>query len=262
MFVAIGVGNSTTAVGVWHQDRWLARWRLASSVRRSTDEYRVLLDGLFELTELDPAATDGVAIASVVPAITPTFEALARQMFRLSPLVVGPGVRTGMAVRYDPPAALGVDRLLGAVAARQAWGAPAIVVDFGTATTFNVVAGDGSFAGGAIAPGLRTAAEALVASGARLRALNLGDTTTVPLIGRTTEESLRAGALHGFAGLVTGLLTRIGQQLAERGEPQATVIATGGMASTLAPLLPIGHVAPSLVLDGLRQVHDLNTSAA
>ncbi len=258
MLLAISVGNSTTAVGLWQGQRWLARWQLATTDRRPADEYGVLLDGLFDLARQEPGAVSGVAIASVVPALTPTFVDLSRRMFGTTPLVVGPGVRTGMAVRYDPPAALGVDRLLGAIAARQAWGAPVVVVDFGTATTFNVVTSDGGFAGGAIAPGVQTAAEALVAAGARLRAVDLGSASDLLLVGRSTEQSLRSGVLHGFAGLVSGLLARIAQQLSERGEPPAPVVATGGMAGAMVPLLPVCRLAPGLVLDGLRLVYGLN----
>jgi type III pantothenate kinase len=263
MLLAINVGNTNTSLGLADRGGWRARWRLETAPRRTADEYGVLVTGLFGLSGVAPAQVRRIAIASVVPALTPVFTALSGALFGLQPLVVGPGSPTGLDVRYDPPASLGTDRLLDAVAARALAGAPVVAVDLGTATTLNVVDRHGAFIGGAIAPGLGVAAEALVAAGARLRAVDLAGAEAPPLVGRTTEQSLRAGVLYGYAGLVDGLLRRVAEELARRGEPAAPVVATGGFASTLAPLVPrIGRVVPELTLDGLRLVHELATGAS
>jgi type III pantothenate kinase len=191
----------------------------------------------------------------VVPEAAPVVVEVARRMFGREPFLAGPGSRTGMALRYSPPGALGTDRVLDAVAARELLGAPVIAVDFGTATTFNVVGGDGSFLGGAIAPGFALAAEAVVAAGARLHAVDLTVPAPCPLIGRTTEASVRSGALHGYAGLVAGLLQRMAAELEAAGEPPAPVVATGGMAAVVAGrVAAIRRVEPLLTLDGLRLV--------
>jgi len=263
MLLAINVGNSHTAVGIAGDAGWRAQWRLKSSGRRTADEYGVLVVELIELAGFRRSAVSDVAIASVVPALTPVFERMAAEVFLCRPLVVGPGTRTGLAIRYNPPAALGTDRVLDAVAARARFGAPVVVVDFGTATTFNVVDADGRFIGGAIAPGVGVAAEALVAAGARLRAVDLIPVDGLPFVGRTTEESVRSGVLHGYAALVTGLLTRIADELGQRAIPPAPVVATGGMAPVIAPLVPqIQHLASDLGLDGLRLVYALREEAS
>jgi len=258
MLLAINVGNTHTAVGLAKASGWCQRWRLTTDARRTADEYGVLLGGLLQLAGLGPRAVTGVAICCVVPALGPVFETLAATMFHQRPLVIGPGVRTGLAVRYDPPAALGGDRVLAAVAARARFGAPVVAVDFGTATTFNVVDASGTFIGGAIAPGVSIAAEALMQAGARLRRIDLADVADLPLIGHNTEQSVRSGVLYGYAGLVEGLLARIAAELADRGPGAIPVVATGGMASALAPLVTgIRHVVPDLGLDGLRLVFAL-----
>jgi type III pantothenate kinase len=258
MLLAINVGNTHTQLGLADGSAWRARWRVSSATRRTVDECTVLVRGLFDAAGLTPAAVSAVVISSVVPALTPVFERLAATTFGVAALVVGPGVRTGMPVRYDPPAALGSDRLLDAVAARARFGAPVLVVDFGTATTFNVVDDSGTFVGGAIAPGVGIAAEALVNAGALLRPVDLTRDQAPPLIGRTTEDSVRSGVLYGYAGLVAGLLSRIDAVVATPGGGRGPVIATGGMAHVIAPMVPrIEQVVADLALEGLRLVHGL-----
>jgi type III pantothenate kinase len=263
MLLAINIGNTNTTLGLADGAGWRARWRLATRDRRTVDELRAMLAGLFQLDGLDVRTVTDVAIASVVPTMAPKYVQLTTALFDCTAWVVGPGARTGLDIRYQPAAALGTDRVLDAVAARALVGAPVVAVDFGTATTFNVVGQDGAFLGGAIAPGVAVAAEALVAAGARLRSVDLVSTPPGALVGRTTEASLRSGALYGYAGLVDGLLARIAQELAARGEPEAPVIATGGLAGVVAPLVNrIIRVEPSLTLDGLRLLHDMQRAAA
>jgi len=255
MLLATDIGNSHTTFGVADDRGWRARWRLGSDAGRTLDEWRLLAVELLARHGLSRADLDGAALCSVVPAMTPVLVALAAWLAGADPLVVGPGVRTGLEVRYRPPTALGPDRLVDAVAAVERFGAPVVVVDLGTATTFNVVDGARRFLGGAIAPGLGTGAAALVAAGARLRAVDLSGPSSPPHVGRSTEQAVRAGVLHGHAGLVSGLLRRIDDELSAAGEPRPTVVATGGWSGRIAPLVGrIDHHVPDLVLDGLRVV--------
>jgi len=274
--LAIDIGNSQITLGLGDDAGWRARWRLASDPRRTADEYAALVRDLVARDGCEPASVRATVVSSVVPALTPVIGAVCRRLFDRTPLVVGPGVHTGMAVRYNPPAALGADRLVNAVAARARFGAPVVVVDFGTATTFNVVDAGGVFVGGAIAPGVGLAAAALAEAGARLHRIDLAPASLdpPPLVGRTTEQSMRSGVLYGYAGLVEGLLARIDAELgvmAERGAgtnrggtiysatAPVPVIATGGMAGLVAPLVPrITAVEPDLILDGLRIILALN----
>lgn len=295
MDLAIDIGNSQITLGLGDDAGWRAHWRLATDSRRTTDEYSMLVRDLLEVDASDPRDVTGVALSSVVPALTPVVAAMCRRIFGRSPLVVEPGVRTGLAVRYNPPSALGTDRLVDAVAARARFGAPVVVVDFGTATTFNVVDAAGTFIGGAIAPGIGVAASALAEAGARLSRIDFRSPAAEPppLVGRSTEASMRSGILYGYAGLVEGMLARIDAELAEMaavdgtefadrtvtaGGPEAMdrarasrmnpgtpipVVATGGLAGVVAPLVPrIDAVEPNLILDGLRIILALNPAPA
>jgi type III pantothenate kinase len=259
--LAIDVGNSQIAIGLGSGGAWRARWRIRTAPRRTADEHGILLRRMFALAGCRAADVGHVVISSVVPALTPVIGATCRTLTGREPLVVGPGVRTGMAVRYDPPSALGSDRLVDAVAARARFGAPVIVIDFGTATTFNVVDDDGAFVGGAIAPGVGVAAEALARAGARLRRIDLSPPNGMPAVGRDTVHSMRSGVLYGYAGLVEGILKRIDGELDERFDAPAPVVATGGMARRVAPLVErIDAVDPDLTLDGLWLIHSLNAA--
>lgn len=263
MLLAINVGNTNTTLGLAQGADWRARWRLATDSRRTVDELRALLAGLFQLDGLDLGTVTEVALASVVPAMAPKYVQLTKALFHCPAWVAGPGARTGLDLRYHPPTALGTDRVLDAVAARALVGTPVVAVDFGTATTFNVVGRDNVFLGGAIAPGVAVSAEALVAAGARLRSVDLVSTPPGAVVGRSTEASLRSGALYGYAGLVEGLLARIAAELTARSEPAAPVIATGGLAATVAPLVNRDiRVEPSLTLDGLRLLYDMQQAPA
>ena len=274
MDLAIDIGNSQITLGLGDDAGWLARWRLASDPHRTTDEYSVLVRGLFARDGCRPESVTAVALSSVVPALTPVIVGLCHRLFDRGPFAVEPGIRTGMPVRYNPPAALGTDRLVAAVAARAKLGAPVVVVDFGTATTFSVVDHAGSFIGGAIAPGVGLAAAALAAAGARLSRIDLAPPSSEPppLVGRNTEHSMRSGVLYGYAGLVEGLLGRIDAELAEmaahdvgagRLDGPVPVVATGGMAGLVAPLVGrITAVEPDLILNGLRMILALNQVAA
>jgi len=259
MLLAADIGNTQIALGLADANGWLARWRLETDDRRTADEYGILVAEMFNLEDRDPSNVGAVVLACVVPSLTPVMTTMSQQLFGHTPLVVGPGTRTGMVVRYNPPSTLGSDRLVNAVAARHRFGAPVVVVDFGTATTFNVVDRDGAFAGGAIAPGVGIAADVLAEAGARLHRIDLSPPDRMPVVGRSTQHSMRSGVLYGYAGLVEGLLARIDAELDVSDREDVPVVATGGMAGVIAPLVDrIDAVENALTLEGLRLVGQLN----
>lgn len=258
MLLTVSVGNSRTAFAVHApgHDGVRASFQLHTDPRRTADELRLAVGDLLARDGLARGDIDAACICSVVPAATPVAVAACRALFGVRPLVVGRGVPTGLAVRYRPATALGADRLVDAVAAQAVFGAPVVAVDFGTATTINVVDAEGAFVGGAIAPGIGLAAEALADAGARLSRVDLRGAVP-PLVGRTTEAALQSGLIHGQAALVGGLLERTLRALLpdDRAGAAVPVVATGGWSPVVAPLVPrIGHVMPGLIHDGLRHV--------
>lgn len=270
MLLTVSVGNSRTAFAVHApggSGGVRAAFQLHTDPRRTADDLRLAITDLLGRGGLSGRDIAAACICSVVPAATPIAVEVCRALFGIRPLVVGRGVPTGLAVRYRPATALGADRLVDAVAAHAAFGAPVVAVDFGTATTINVVDADGAFVGGAIAPGIGLAAEALADAGARLSRVDLRGAVP-PLVGRTTDAAVRSGLIHGQAALVGGLLERTLRALApDRGDGAAVpVVATGGWSPVVAPLVPrIGHVAPGLIHDGLRRIWErqpLRRSAA
>ena len=277
MLVSIDVGNTETVIGLYRQDgdqaldpdaavgyglaslkeaeRGLTHhWRLSTVPTRTPDEHAVLLAQLLDLEgmELDATAS-GIAICSSVPSVTTSLRRMADRWFRDIPcLVVGPGVKTGMAVRYDNPKEVGADRITDAVAAYDLYGGPTIVVDLGTATTIEVVSAEGEYLGGAISPGVAISMEALYSHAAALRSVELVEPRTV--IGRSTAESIQSGVLYGSAAMIDGMCARVKAEIGE-----ATVIATGGLSTLIAPFsTAISHVEPWLTLHGLRCIYEYN----
>jgi type III pantothenate kinase len=247
--LTIDVGNTNTVLGLFEGDELRVHWRLATRREQTDDEYGILVRSLFASAAIETSGLAGAAIASVVPPLTPAMASLCRKHFGVEPLVVGPGTRTGMAVLYDPPGDVGADRIVNAVAAYAGHGGPIVVVDFGTATTFDVVTKRGEYLGGVICPGIGISADALFQRAARLPRVEVRHPGRV--IGRTTVGSIQSGLYFGYAALVEGLLARI---LAELKGP-ARVIATGGLAELLAREVPaIEVVDPSLTLTGLRLI--------
>ena len=254
MLLAIDVGNSTTVVGAFEQDALIHRWGVSTRTRRTADETELLLAGLLERVgrSLD-RDVHGVVIGSVVPAVTETMRAVCAAVADVPPVVIEPGVRTGIALRHDHPRELGADRIANAVAAHTLYGGPAIVVDFGTAISVDAVDAGGVFVGGAIAPGVSTAADALVERAARLPTVELSMPPS-PL-GRSTVTALQSGLVYGFAGLVDGLVSRLSLELGAG----VTTVATGGSApSVLEACGTIDHHDPSLTLKGLRIIWTRN----
>jgi type III pantothenate kinase len=249
MLLAVDVGNTQTALGLYDDGQLGEHWRLATELQRTGDELGVLLAGL-----LDFDAVDGICLASTVPTLIREWEWLAARWTHAHLLVVGPGVKTGIPIRYDDPREVGPDRIVNAVAAKERYGAPVIVVDFGTSTNFDVVSPAGEYVGGVLAPGIEISMEALFARAARLVKVDYAEPPSV--IGKTTVGGLQSGLIYGFAGQVDGIVAAI---RAELGTPNAPVVATGGLAELVAPRSQvIAAVDPFLTLDGLRLVWELN----
>ncbi len=252
--LAINIGNSNIAIGVFKAATLAASWRAHTEADRTADEYAVLLNDFFQEAALAAEGWRGAVIGSVVPPLTGTFQELCRRHWKVDPLIVSSQLTLGMPIRYENPRALGVDRLVEAVAAKSKYGAPVIVIDFGTATTFNAVNRAGEFAGGAIAPGLNLAADALYRATAQLPRIDL---TMPPRATATnTVHAMQSGILFGYLGLVEGMVKRLRDEL---GEPTARVIATGGLAPKLAPQTRVIDVVDSeLILDGLQIIFEMN----
>ncbi|MDD5309480.1 MAG: type III pantothenate kinase [Deltaproteobacteria bacterium] len=253
MLFVVDVGNTHTVLGLYEGAELRHHWRLRTDPERTTDEWGLSLHTLFHLVGLDLAVVKAVAVSSVVPPAVHVIRRASQRYFGVEPLVVGPGVKTGLAIRYDNPREVGADRIVNAVAAYSVVQGPCIVVDFGTATTFDCISGSGEYLGGAIVPGIGIALDALVTRAAKLPRVEIARPRNV--IGRNTEESMQSGILFGYVSLVDGLVDRLAAQMGG----QARVIATGGLAGAIASeSRTIESVSPNLTLDGLRLIHERN----
>lgn len=253
MLLTIDIGNTNIKLGLFEGEQIRAHWRLATMRERLADEYAMLLLTLLASVGLRKEEISGCAISSVVPVLTQEFTQLAQRYLHLEPVVVGPGVQTGLQIRTDYPAEVGPDLIVNVLAARHLYGTPVIVIGFGTATTFSVVSPEGDFAGVAIAPGVGTAADALFRAAARLPQVELA--APPHAMGTNTIHSMQSGVVFGFAGLVEGLVKRLRAEVGE----DARVVATGGLAELIANETPVIElVEPNLALIGLRLIYALN----
>src|SRR3954467_10198314 len=248
MLLAVDVGNTQTVLGLFEGERLDDSFRLATDRRRTGDELGVTLGSLFELQE-----GDGICLSTTVPALLREWERVAERWAQAPLLAVGPGIKTGIPIRYDDPREVGPDRIVNAVAASARYGAPCIVVDFGTSTNFDIVSPEGEYVGGVLAPGIEVSMDALFQRAARLVKVDFVEPPAV--IGKTTETALQSGVVYGFAGQVDGIVEAIREELGV----EAPTVATGGPADPIAPhARTLGTIDPHLTLEGLRIVWDRN----
>ncbi len=253
MLLAIDIGNTNITLGLYQGRELGPRWRIRTIHDRMPDEYGILMMQLFQHRGCRPEDVTGVALASVVPPLTPVLQQVCRDYLGQDPLVVDAGVRTGVRVRVDNPREVGADRVVDAAAVRALYSTPACVVDFGTATTFDAVSAEGDYLGGAIAPGIGIAAQALFERTAKLPRVEI--TRPPSVIGRNTPHSMQSGLLFGYVGLVEGMVARFRAELG----PEMQVIATGGLAPLIAAETQVIDVVdPWLTLAGLRIIWELN----
>ena len=253
MLLAVDIGNTNVTFGVFEGEELRATWRMATSVNQMADEYAALLLNLLRYQGLETADIKEIAICCVVPPLLSTFEELFERYFHVSPLVVGPGVKTGVNIRFENPREVGTDRIVNTAAAHHLYTGAVIVTDVGTATTFDIISKEGDYIGGVIAPGIATAAEALFARAAALPKVEL--IRPKQAIGTNTIAGMQSGIVFGYVGLIEGLVVRIQRELGEK----ATVVATGGYAELIAgETTVVDKINPDLTLIGLRLVYLMN----
>jgi type III pantothenate kinase len=253
MLLAVDVGNTESVFGVYDGDKLLARWRISTEASKTADEHAALFRTLLGSAGIDFHSIDAVCMSCVVPPMQGALEEMAVDLFGVHPLVVGPGIKTGLSILYDNPREVGADRIVNAVAAYEEYGGPTVIVDIGTATTFCAISAQGEYLGGAIAPGLGIAAQALFSRAAKLPRVAFVRPKTV--IGKDTVSSIQSGLINGYIELVDGMVRRVSKELA--GDP--TVIGTGGLIDIIAEhSSTIQHVDHLLTLKGLKLIHEKN----
>jgi len=253
VLLTIDVGNTQTVLGLFEETELLHHWRIATNAERTSDELALLVSELLRLrgVEFHPEAL-GIAVSSVVPSLTAALRQMTEEWFGVEAVVVEPGTKTGMPILYDNPKEVGADRIANSVGAYDVYGGPSIVVDFGTATTFDAISAKGEYLGGAIIPGIEISLDALFGRAAALRRVELVEPRHV--IGKNTVESIQSGAVYGFAAQVDGLCTRMEAELGE-----CSVVATGGLAGLITPLsAKIQYHEPWITLLGLRLIWERN----
>jgi type III pantothenate kinase len=256
MLLAVDIGNTNIALGVFDGKNLIQHWKIRSDREKTSDEYEIILLNLLALAHLEAESVKSFIISSVVPPLTPVFESLSQDLLKIKPLVVGPGLKTGMSILYENPQEVGADRVVASVAAFEKYGGPAIIVDFGTATTFDAISKAGEYLGGAIAPGIQIAAEALYLKTAKLPRIEIKKPKNA--VGRTTVTSMQSGLYFGYIGLIANIIKEMSKELGE----DIKITATGSFASQIYPdLESIEYLEPFLVLEGLRIIHDRNKAS-
>jgi type III pantothenate kinase len=255
--LAVDVGNSNVTIGAFEDDRLIATWRFATDARRTSDEHNLLLQGMLSSKDVSPSDFPASVMCSVVPPLTGAIETALTEMLGAAPMVVGPGTRTGIKINYNRPQDVGTDRIADAVAAYRLYGGPCIIVDVGTATVFDAISKDAEYLGGAIAPGMTLAAEALYRGTSQLRRVDLQ--APEQAIGRNTTDAMRSGLVFGYVGLVEGMVKRFAAELSPDDPSTCRVIGTGGLAKVVAAQSDVlQEVNEDLTLVGLRMLYELN----
>jgi len=253
MLLALDIGNTNIVLGLFSDKDLRHHWRLSTRREGTPDEYNLLIEALFSLEHVQRREIGAVVISSVVPPLQATLKEMIERNFGVTPLLIEPGIKTGMPILYDNPKEVGADRIVNAVAAVERYGKPTIVVDFGTATTFDVVSEKGEYLGGAIAPGVSISAEALFQRAAKLPRIDIARPKEA--IGKSTVASMQSGLYYGYLGLVEGMLARIKSEM----HVDPIVVATGGLAHLIVGSSPlIDHIDPLLTLEGLRIIYERN----
>lgn len=257
MILLVDVGNTNIVLGVNKDDSYIASWRISTDAKKTSDEYSIQVMQLFSQSGLNPKEVKGIIISSVVPNIMHSLENMIRKCFCKEPIIVGPGIKTGINIKYDNPKSVGADRIVNAVAAHELFKKPLIIIDFGTATTYCAVTKKGDYLGGAICPGIKISAAALFEKAAKLPRIELIKPSHV--ICKNTVTSMQAGIVYGYIGQVDYIVSKIKQEMIQLGEGEPYVIATGGFATLISEdSTTIDKVCPFLTLEGLKIIYEKN----
>ncbi|CAM2861586.1 type III pantothenate kinase [Hathewaya histolytica] len=257
MILVMDVGNTNIVLGVYKDTELISFWRVSTDANKTSDEYGIQVIQLFKHNNIEIKDIEGVIISSVVPNVMYSFEHMVRKYFNIEPLIVGPGIKTGINIKYDNPKEVGADRIVNAVAAHEIYKEPLIIIDFGTATTFCAITAEGDYLGGAICPGIKISTQALIERAAKLPEVKLEKPKTV--ICKNTVTSMQAGIIYGYVGQVDFIVNKMKEEMKAIGESEPLVIATGGLAVSISEESSTIHkVEPFLTLNGLKTIYQKN----